>query len=704
MSSVTDALDADVFIHTWDTVDHHDPTWWRSVEETERTAARTDPELVSMLLRPVSMIIEPSRTFSTRSVRGHGQSSETLLVPVSSVMSLWFGVSESFRLMQEHEIVRGARYEHVVRWRFDLLPSRPLGPADCDGRLRLASWSNSRPIGISSDVAAVGPRHLMESYASVYATLPASIDAFMADSGYNGFCHEALLEACLRSSGIEWVDLELGTTLIRPDGSQQVISSPRTEMNFNDFELDRFDHFLAPSQGDRIAEILRSRLESEGCSDAVAVTAALLSSKTSMTRAEALQSFRVLRSFVSWLCESGPNGQMLAQNLLGRWWTRYRRFNQRAPRLFSACSPEFWSLWSFGAKDRIRLRLRTRLGSAKRSLGALRMSIRADRSATDSSVTLSHSLPSRGFNEVIVHPDRAVVHKSSQHAQTLLDEIGYLNALPTDLRPLFAPVRAFSTEPAAPFLELDFIEGRPLDQLFLDDQGSVEEWSSIWGSVADTVEILASHRGDVSVESVLEMYVGKTRERLEMCQEFADPRRVLERETLLINGVEHRGLESLVRSAQERVIATTAGAYGSVIHGDLCLSNILRTGESVVLIDPRGRFGTVGVHGDLRYDIAKLHHSVVGGYDHMVAGQFSFDIGSTGIEFSLEFSPRQLAIADLYRDRILRDWSSDEIELISGLILAGLAPLHSDAPNRQVAFLLRATQVLSSVLDGPSVS
>jgi hypothetical protein len=160
----------------------------------------------------------------------------------------------------------------------------------------------------------------------------------------------------------------------------------------------------------------------------------------------------------------------------------------------------------------------------------------------------------------------------------------------------------------------------------------------------------------------------------------------------------------LVRSAQERAIATTAGAYGSVIHGDLCLSNILRTGESVVLVDPRGRFGTVGIHGDLRYDIAKLHHSVVGGYDHMVAGQFSFDIGSTGIDFSLEFSPRQLAIADLYRDRILRDWSSDEIELISGLILAGLAPLHSDAPSRQVAFLLRATQVLSSVLDGPPVS
>ena len=697
MSSVVEALDADVFIHTWDTTDHHDWRWWRTVEETEREAAQTDPEMVNRLLRPVSMIIEPSRSFTTRTVPSYVPG---WMASISSLMSLWFGVSESCRLMQEHEILRGARYEHVVRWRFDLIPSRPLGPADLDGRLRLARWLESRSLGISSDVAAVGPRDLMETYASVFATLPASAEHFVADSGYRGFCHEAFLCDCLQQQGLDWVELDVGTTLLRPDGETHVIYPVRRELESHDFEVEYLERFLEPSDGERIFGLLRAGLENAGCSDAAAVATALLGSKTKMTRPEALQSFRVLRSFADWLCQIEPNDRVVTAKLLERWWKRYRRVTPRWTRLRAACSPEFWSLWRIGAPRRVRLHFRTRAGRMKRALAAVPSSIRSRRPDGDVEGTAPRSLPSREFNEVIVDSSRGIVHKSSQHTQTLLDEISYLNALPSDLLEFFAPVHGFSIEPDAPYLELGFVNGRPLDQLFLDDGGTVDEWSLIWESLATVLGSLADRPGTVTTESLLEMYSGKTSERLAACREFPDLRRLLERPSLVINGVEHRGLESLVESAIERVIATTDGAHASVIHGDLCLSNILRTGDSVTLIDPRGRFGSAGIYGDLRYDVAKLHHSVVGGYDLLVAGRFSFDIGFTAIDFDLQFTARQLEIADVYRDGILSGWSADEIELISGLILAGLAPLHSEAPTRQMAFLLRATQVLSSVLDG----
>lgn len=697
MSSVVDALDADVFIHTWDITDHRDPTWWRTADEADRHSARTDPELVARLLRPVSMIVEPPRTFSTRSVPA---CEPDLKIPLSAIMSLWFGVSESFRLMQEHESVRGVRYEHVVRWRFDLLPSRPLSVTDLDDRLRLARWSHSRSLMLSSDVAAVGPRDLMGVYSSVFSTLPASADHFVADSGYRGFSHEAFLGACLQRAGLEWTDLDLGTTLHRSDGSQQVISDAEYELRPSDFDPDRLDHFLLPSEGERISEFLRVSLENAGYSDPASAASALLSSRAKMTRLEALQSFRVLRPFADWLLQIEPNGRSVAPDILHRWWNRYRRSTPRWTRLRAACSLEFWSLWRVGAPRRLRLQFRTRMGRMKRALAALPGSIRSRRPVREQTVTAPRSLPSREFNEVIVDSSRSVVRKTSQHAQTLLDEIGYLNELPSSLLELFAPVHGFSVDPDAVFLELGFVEGRPLDQLFLEDAGSIAEWSSIWNSVGTTIDRLAGHRRQVSEASLLDMYIDKTGDRLAACREFPDLRRLLERPSLVINGVEHRSLESLVQSARERVIATATGAHGSVIHGDLCLSNMLRSGDTITLIDPRGRFGDVGVHGDLRYDIAKLHHSVVGGYDLMVAGRFSFDIGSIDIEFDLQFTARQLEIADAYRDRILSGWSADEIELISGLILAGLAPLHSESPNRQLAFLLRATQMLSSVLDG----
>ena len=696
MSSVVDALDADVFIHTWDSTDHHDPTWWRTADEVERHSARTDSELVARLLRPASMIVEPPRMFSTRSVPACEPGSQ---IPVSAIMSLWFGVRESFRLMQEHESLRGVRYEHVVRWRFDLLPSRPLSLSDLDDRLRLARWSYSRWMA-PSDVAAVGPRDLMEAYASVFTTLPTSADCFLTDSGFRGFSHEAFLGACLHRAGLDWTDLEVGTTLIRPDGSQTIISDAEYVLRTSDFDPDRLDRFLLPSEGERIFELLRVGLENAGCSDAAAVATALLSSKTKMTRPEALKSFRVLRSFADWLCQIEPNGRVVTGKHLERWWKRYRRVTPRRTRMRAAFSPEFWSLWRIGAPQRLRLKFRTRMGRMKRALAALPDSMRSRRPGREQTGTAPRALPSREFNEVIVDSSRSVVRKTSQHAQTLLDEIGYLNELPSNLLELFAPVHGFSIDPDAVYLELCYVEGRPLDQLFLEDAGSIAEWSSIWNSVGSTIDRLGEHLWEVPVASLLEMYIDKTSDRLAACAEFPDLRRLLERPSLVINGVEHRGLESLVHSARERVIGTAPGAHASAIHGDLCLSNILRTGDSVTLIDPRGRFGSAGVYGDLRYDIAKLHHSVVGGYDLMVAGRFSFDIGSTDIDFDLQFTARQLEIADVYRDTILSCWSADEIELISGLILAGLPPLHSEAPARQMAFLLRATQVLSSVLDG----
>ena len=68
------------------------------------------------------------------------------------------------------------------------------------------------------------------------------------------------------------------------------------------------------------------------------------------------------------------------------------------------------------------------------------------------------------------------------------------------------------------------------------------------------------------------------------------------------------------------------------IHGDFCFSNLLYDCKVrlVKMIDPRGEFGVPGVFGDRRYDLAKLAHSYAGGYDFIVADQFSVEVDSEG--------------------------------------------------------------------------
>ena len=62
----------------------------------------------------------------------------------------------------------------------------------------------------------------------------------------------------------------------------------------------------------------------------------------------------------------------------------------------------------------------------------------------------------------------------------------------------------------------------------------------------------------------------------------------------------------------------------SVIHGDLCLGNILYDAKHglLKLIDARGKFGRFDIYGDVHYDLAKLSHSVLGLYDFTMADQF----------------------------------------------------------------------------------
>ena len=67
---------------------------------------------------------------------------------------------------------------------------------------------------------------------------------------------------------------------------------------------------------------------------------------------------------------------------------------------------------------------------------------------------------------------------------------------------------------------------------------------------------------------------------------------------------------------------------GCIVHGDLCLSNILYDLRSRIckLLDPRGSFGAAGIYGDPRYDVAKLYHSIYGLYDFITNDLFHVSI------------------------------------------------------------------------------
>lgn len=119
-----------------------------------------------------------------------------------------------------------------------------------------------------------------------------------------------------------------------------------------------------------------------------------------------------------------------------------------------------------------------------------------------------------------------------------------------------------------------------------------------------------------------------------------------------------------------------------VIHGDYCFSNILFNFSSFepILIDPRGYLSRVNGYstlGPCNYDLYKLAHSFVGGYDYIISGK-------EDIVFN-KFENIKIRLANF-----CEIFEIGELEVKMGMInlFLSMIPLHSNSPKRQKAFLI----------------
>jgi hypothetical protein len=117
------------------------------------------------------------------------------------------------------------------------------------------------------------------------------------------------------------------------------------------------------------------------------------------------------------------------------------------------------------------------------------------------------------------------------------------------------------------------------------------------------------------------------------------------------------------------------------MHGDLCFSNILFDFATFrpIFIDPRGYTSNnlgFSMYGPENYDLYKLAHSYVMGYDFLIAG----------INDSFFFSKEEI---DKRLSLFCQTFDIEKRELQMGLmnLFLTMLPLHSDSKNRQVLFL-----------------
>jgi hypothetical protein len=239
------------------------------------------------------------------------------------------------------------------------------------------------------------------------------------------------------------------------------------------------------------------------------------------------------------------------------------------------------------------------------------------------------------------------------------------------------------------------------------------DWSSVYQSLTPILsqfetfsQPLLNGGGTLpTVEYAKSMYITKTwNEYQNLVNARPDLAELFKSHTITVSDKKLINFETLWASELKDYIYKTMLDYNSVmIHGDFCFSNILFSpiGNIFKFIDPRGSFGVKGIFGDQRYDIAKMYHSVDGGYEFIINDEFHLEkINDTSYAYSLFTSAyKPAALREFEKVFFSNAFYKKQIKILEGCIFIGMCARHYDSEKRQIAMYLTGVKLLNEALE-----
>ena len=309
----------------------------------------------------------------------------------------------------------------------------------------------------------------------------------------------------------------------------------------------------------------------------------------------------------------------------------------------------------------------------------------------------------RSFNSLVIKD--GCVKKTGNFASKIEAEGKWFLNLPASLRPFCPQLIEYEAgsglSPAAYVLE--YLPLPPLNEIFVHGKNPVFFWENIFQLITQFFSLcIVNSIEKYEIEKIDSDFSGlvntKTWERLsDFVFGSSYPSMDIPNS---INGNLVPTLRSIVEECLGKIRKSDARI--GVLHGDLCLSNILfesRLGR-IKVIDPRGlnTKSQFSLYGDLRYDLAKLTHSVVGLYDHILAGAYSLEreyrADLCSFELKIYDDERVESIQKVFIGReFLPGLKPLDVMPLTILLFISMLALHADEPRRQDALLANALRL-----------
>lgn len=315
---------------------------------------------------------------------------------------------------------------------------------------------------------------------------------------------------------------------------------------------------------------------------------------------------------------------------------------------------------------------------------------------------LNGKYQARYFNQL--ENDGVYIVKKSADKQKLKNEHEFLGTVPSHLRPYYPQVGEYRESPERSEYEIEKLYLFDCGKLLVN--GTFNNEKNLTGFFEEIYKYISLAKKGVESKGFNVFYdafvIEKNLKRKDMfagldhyetlklvCQQnnFKDPESIIDVINSKIKELFHKSINDMM--------------YFS--HGDLCFSNILYDVQSkqLKLIDPRGDIkGHMGNIRSVYYDLAKLSHSIIGGYDYLASDFYEIKVREDlTYELVLYDGSRELDKAkNIFESFVSKlGLSMNFVRLMEASLFITMIPLHKDQPRRTIAQLLTVIGILKEL-------
>lgn len=305
---------------------------------------------------------------------------------------------------------------------------------------------------------------------------------------------------------------------------------------------------------------------------------------------------------------------------------------------------------------------------------------------------VSGTFYTRAFNNIRTEP-RTVVKESADRTK-MKREHDYWYQLPPELQRFVVQPYGFEETATGARYRMERYVVPDMAILWIHDALGPAEFQTFLDAVFAWVDAVPKRAEDRSAE----LYLDKVDQRFAALMEMPEGKRL---DGLIASGTRYAGLAPVFERYRALLARDTGSSELAIQHGDLCFSNILydkRTGL-LKFIDPRGAETPEQVWGDATYDLAKLSHSVMGGYDFLNNGLFDIAVDDElGLKLVLHEPGGREPLKQAFLDACKRSGHDPvRIRLREASLFLSMLPLHRESPRKLLGFVLNAIRILDEV-------